>query len=77
MLQSLIMLGIKLLFGFLTEESKESMRSQLEMHKGRAESVETSYAEQCEAQKKTDEAKKEAEKPGTDEDVFGSEEYNA
>lgn len=77
MVETIILMIIKLAFNFLSEESKESLKSELEMTKGRAQSVEDSYEEQIAADKKAEEAKEKAEAAGSDDDIFGSEDYNA
>ena len=76
MIQTIIMALIKMGIGWLTEENKQKLASQVEALKGRAESVETSYAEQDKAKEGAHKAAEAAANSvGKDDtDVFGSEE---
>ncbi len=65
---------LKFIFSMIGKDYAEYQKSREETLKGRAESVETSYAEENNAKEAAEEAKKKAEIPGSDDDVFGSSE---
>lgn len=65
-----------LFFKWLGQEKKQSIESENEALKGRADSVNESFDQQEAARKASEEARKEVEGQGSGDDVFGSKEWN-
>jgi len=77
MLSKIITVIINLLFSWLKSENVDKIESENESLKGRAESIEDSFEEQEKAKKDAEEAKEEINKQGSEDDIFGSKEYNS
>ena len=75
-MNAIITIVLKFIFKLMGMEYERSKQSEVDALKGRAQSVEDSYAEQDKANKEAESARKEVEKQGNDEDVFGADEWN-
>jgi len=76
MLKFFISVIANIITKFLGMKKQQSVESENEALKGRADSVEDSFSEQEKARKEAEEAKKKVENQGSDDDVFGADEWN-
>lgn len=71
MIESIIIVVIKTLFSFLSEDKKESLVTEVEALKARAKSVEESLDHEADTNRKAKEVADAARSEGDSDDVFG------
>lgn len=76
MIVKIISIIIQVAISFLKEDERMRLKTEVEALLGREESIEDSYEEQQNAQDAANNASSEVEGQGSDDDVFGSNEWN-